>query len=175
MLRSHSLAAYTLLNIPQKCERNLTFVYLSISICFKAWLIDTDNTYNSSHNMREVWKILPFWDSSFPQTMSLRFWVSTVWPQLQTFIIIDSEHIWKHSLRSKQVQNWLQWKWLLPRHGNMSLTFPDCLENHAVRGAVRNIVCEKCKRFWHFVIVHVLKPWFWRYEFPLLGHSSKPW
>ena len=57
---------------------------------------------------------LTFCDFVFSQTMILRFWVSTVWPQLQTLISIDPENIWKHSLRSKHVQNWLQWKWRLP-------------------------------------------------------------
>ena len=62
----------------------------------------------------EVWKILAFCDFSFSQTMILRFWVSTVWPQLQTLIIIDLENIWKQSLRSNHVKNWLPWKWRLP-------------------------------------------------------------
>ena len=74
--------------------------------------------------MREVRKSLTCGDFWFSHTMILRFWVSTVWPQHQALIMIDPEHIWKHSLRSNHVQNWLQWKWLLPWHGHISLTFP---------------------------------------------------
>ena len=140
----------------------------------KAWIIDTDNTNNSSHNMREVLKILTFWDFSFPKPWFevLSFHCLATAPNLDNDC---PEHKWKHSLRSKHVQNWLQWKWRLPWHGTISLTVPWWSGKLLPLGAVRNNFCGKCERFWHFVIFHFLKPWFRGYEFPLFGHSSKPW